>query len=337
MTENHSDKEILIVKHLTGEITTAEEQILQEWIAMDNENETLFQTFKKAYELSGAHYTPNQDKNLKIDINQEWAYFNKQIANRDKNEIPLNSVQNTRSVILKIAAAVLLVIATGIAINYYSASGDQVYQTADSNKKITLPDGSIVSLNRNSTLSYTKSFGDDHRKVALSGEGFFEVKPDKQNPFTILVDDMVITVVGTSFNVQGYNSGKDLEVTVETGVVRLKSTKINEPLDLKAGEKGIYKKTELKLIAKRNDDSNFLAWKTRRIVFEGNNLSTVAETLQSVYGVEIIITATEIDACKVTATFDNQSLEAVLAVLKSTLNLTYRIDGNKIEIIKVGC
>lgn len=335
--ENHSVNQDLIAKHLAGEATVAEEKLLQEWIAISNENEILYQKFKNAFELSGKHYKPGAHQSIDIDVDQEWHHFEKSV-DESKKTIPLKSIIIQGPALFRIAAALLFILAAGFVINYLiTRNAEQVFQTAENTEEVLLPDGSTVVLNRNSTLSFTKAYGDENREVVLSGEGFFEVVANPQQPFIIKLDQAEVTVLGTSFNINGYAVGEELEVVVTTGVVKLAPYEAAKAIELKAGERGVFKKQQKILISSLNENTNYLAWKTRKIVFAESSLASVAEILHAVYGVDMIISVPISSSCLVTATFDNQSLESVLAILKTTLDLSYRIEGNKIEIVKAGC
>jgi ferric-dicitrate binding protein FerR (iron transport regulator) len=86
-----------------------------------------------------------------------------------------------------------------------------------------------------------------------------------------------------------------------------------------------------------NQDVNFLSWNTGRLVFVENDLRSVLETLKKTYHADIVIRTDIPVSCIVTVTFDQQSLESVLKVLESTLNLKYVINGNTVEITEAGC
>lgn len=335
--ENHSVEEDLFVRHLAGEATAAEEKSLQEWIAMSKENAELFREFKKTFELSGSLYDPGSSSKLDIDVSKEWGRFEKNIEEREKS-ISFTPDKSGSNIWIRIAAAILLVVTSGIVINYFtSQGGDQVYQTAENTETVILPDGSTVFLNRHSKLTINKDFSGDNRALRLEGEGFFDVVSNRESPFVIQMEEAEVTVLGTEFNVQGYSSNAQISVTVESGVVRFKPKSIAEEVELRAGEKGVFDKIQKTLANNPNDDVNYLAWKTRKIIFRETRLSEVAEVLKSAYGVDLIVGANVSAACVVTVAFDNQSLEAVLNVLKSTLDLTYKINGNQIEITKAGC
>lgn len=326
-----------MVKHFTGEATDAEEKSLEAWRLLSSGNEKIYQQVKKTFELAGRHYSPATDSILDVDVPKEWERFLRNISEKEKTVslVPQTKSSNTW---WRIAAVVLLLITAGFAINYFvRQSSDLVFRTAQNSETIHLPDGSAVFLNRNSILAYSKKFNEKDRKVTLRGEAFFEVEKDPVRPFTIALDQAEVTVLGTSFNVQSYESRAEVEVTVETGVVKFEPTLLNETIELRPGEIGILRKDEKTLTSSLNEDINYLAWKTQRIVFEGSDLIAIAKALQTTYGVEVNVSDNVSSACRVTVTFTNQSLEAVLKVLKSTLDLTYKMEGNKIEITKAGC
>jgi hypothetical protein len=81
---------------------------------------------------------------------------------------------------------------------------------------ITLPDGSRVFLNSESSISYPEFFSKDKREISLTGEAFFDVTRDENRPCIIHSGNVVTKVLGTSFNIQAFD-GKDILVTVATG------------------------------------------------------------------------------------------------------------------------
>lgn len=204
-------------------------------------------------------------------------------------------------------------------------------------KRIELPDGSIVTLNRNSSLSYSDDFNVKWRIIRMTGEAFFDVVPDKQKPFVISSGTARVEVVGTSFNVSAYENETQLTVTVETGVVRLSASTSKETIELRPGEAGTFTKSDGGLSLLANPDVNYKSWTTQHIEFNGTPLQEVVNTLNRTYGANIRVTGAVSDNCVVTVTFDQQTLDAVLRVLETTLNLTYRVNGNIIEITSAKC
>lgn len=321
----------LITKHLVGETSPEEQKELSSWINESPENLRHYNELKKTFDLAESHFSPTDFADLNIDVEQEWDYFKEKVG--EKKSRHLAPVQ----LWLRIAATILLLVATGGIVYYYTASTTTVYQTAANKETVILPDGSTVTLNRDTRLSYDRTFGDDSRTVRLHGEAFFEVGADADKPFIILTGETLVRVVGTSFNVNAYDSMDVVEVVVQTGVVSFQETASEAKVQLVAGDKGIYSKAKDALATVVNDDVNFLSWNTKRMVFVRDDLRTVIETLEKTYQVHVKVSTEIPEACIVTVTFENQSLESVLKVLENTLNLKYTINGNDIEITEAGC
>jgi transmembrane sensor len=325
----------LIIRHLTGEASAEEEQQLRLWMARSPENEKHYDDLKKVLELSSNH-VKQVKQDVEVNIDQEWKRFVSSI----EKETPVRTLAPEAPLKpwLRIAAALFLVAVSGFVINYFLFRNTETHvQTSDNIQSVSLPDGSTVILNKHSELSYTSSFGEKNRAVTLKGEAFFDVAKDPQKPFVIAVNQAEIEVLGTSFNVQGYDDRKEMEVTVQTGLVKFSVPEMKREVKLAAGSTGIYVKAQKELSSAVNSDVNFLAWNTRRLVFTEDNLRSVIETLNKTYQVNITMPLTISPSCVVTVTFDHQSLESILSVLKTTLNLEYTITGNQIEIISAGC
>jgi ferric-dicitrate binding protein FerR (iron transport regulator) len=189
-----------------------------------------------------------------------------------------------------------------------------------------LPDGSVIALNSSSTLVFPKQFEDDVREVTISGEAFFDVKPNPEKPFLINAGGTQIKVLGTSFNVRAYPETETVEVIVETGKVQV-TQKNGDLLDdtrelfLTPGEKGtLFYKSNL-LEKSKNTNINFLAWKTNDIIFKETPLNEVIQCLEKVYHIEIDLADPELENEVLTAHFDKKPVDFVLNVIRLTFNL----------------
>ena len=112
-----------------------------------------------------------------------------------------------RRAIFTAAAIVLLVISPIAALHIIDRQTDAVMNgyTAQRGEigEVLLPDGSTVTLNSGSTLSYPEKFG-RRRVVRLSGEAVFTVTASRRHTFTVETDGMDVTAHGTVFNVRNY-------------------------------------------------------------------------------------------------------------------------------------
>jgi ferric-dicitrate binding protein FerR (iron transport regulator) len=106
---------------------------------------------------------------------------------------------------------------------------------------------------------------------------------------------------------------------------------------LDPGEKAVLR-TEENLISKSvNIDPNYMAWKTRVLVFDNETLANVVNTLQNVYQTPVILANPALAECRVTVSFEGQSLQSVIEVIKKTLDLQVKQNGKTIELSGKSC
>lgn len=328
MKEVEKHIESIITRKISGEITSEDQHVLDEWLLDKPENKRYYQELHNIY----AQAEKNETKKIpKIDVSLEWEKF--------RNSVDLESLhQKSSAPWLRVAASIVLVASLGYILWFNAFKSNDVNVIAQTwGEVVTLPDNSTITLNKGASLTYPKTFSKDNRIVSLSGEAFFEVTRNETKPFIVNLSQSNVEVLGTSFNINTNDDNKEIEVVVNTGKVRFSNASISESVILTKGEKGTLMKNNNMISKSFNNDVNVLAWKTRKIVFNDMELDKVIKTINSLYDAQISF-STDIGVnCNVTVSFENQSLEAVLSVLKLTLNLEYKKSGDVIEIIKSGC
>jgi transmembrane sensor len=197
------------------------------------------------------------------------------------------------------------------------------------NKKlITLPDGSLATLNAGSKLSYTEDFN-QNRTLTLEGEGFFEVVKDEKHPFTVITNNISTTALGTSFNIKSYR-GNPIQITLASGVVRIENSLDRNQIEIKPGEAVQYSE-ENKVFQKHDVDiQHVLAWKEGILHFQKTPFNEIIEELERWYGVDIEVKGTaQIPVYKCSGTFKpHEYLSNVLKVLSYSIEFEYAINGN---------
>lgn len=318
----------LITRHLSGESNASEEKELKRWLAADPENSRLLNQYRTVWEKLG-----RIESVAGIDLDAEWNILESRMEESGK-VVPLQpGLKRSAAYYLgRIAvAAMLAVILTFSGIYVVNRYGYKTLATMDQPEEIVLPDGSTVTMNHYSSLKYPRRFSGEIRSIELEGEGFFEVESDPDHPFVINTRDVDIKVLGTSFNVNAYSENAAVEVTVTTGEVAVtRHGEVPKTIILKPGNKGVYKKTEQTLEITQDIDKNYLAWKTKSFVFEDHTLLDVSKQLNKVYQAEIIIDSDSLKDARITTTFDDQSLDAILNVLSATLDLDVRKSNGQI-------
>lgn len=129
-----------------------------------------------------------------------------------------------------------------------------------------------------------------------------------------------------------------VEVTVESGKVAVyRASGREEKVVLVKGQKATFQKKSGKLVTTDNDNVNFKAWKTRTILFEDTPMSEVVRIVNEIYDSHLVLADSSLVHCPVTTRFDGQSLETILKVLSTTLDLSIAQEGKSIRISGEGC
>lgn len=328
----------LIPKYILGEITTEERDLVDNWIKSEPENEKLFQEFQRVWEYAGQ--TDLTDKILpKLNIDDEWDHQLKLIfEGKDESKEISIAPQNSSLSWLRVAASIVLVMVAGFSAYYFLGGFGTSYYAERETEEVSFKDGTVVTLNTGAEISFKKSYNKKSRIVKFEGEAYFNVSADAEKPFIIETEDARIRVVGTSFNVRAIPSEETVEVIVTSGEVMLLNKSGDKAVALKVHDKGTYNRSTDIVTRVDNTNPNFMSWKTRVIEFEDSSLENVVETLNKVYpGKEITLKASETGDCSITVSFEGQSLDAILNVLESTLDIEYLINEDTIEIIGAGC
>jgi len=323
---NHIDYAGLIGKYLAKEAGAEEITTLEKWVAESDENKDTFKKYKQSWILSGIN-----KKNKKIDVESEWVTLSSKLFRNRIEPAPSPKVKELQPgipLIFKIAAAVVVLFTVSFFLyNSFLKPGTVEMMATTTIETETLSDGTTITLNRNSTFKYPKKFKKDVRKVELTGDAYFEVEHNKNQPFIIESQNIEIEVLGTSFYVDSHEDNSTVEVVVNSGGVALRSDKENQII-LKAGDKGIFNKKTGKLFMEKNTDVNYNSWNTKLLVFDDTKLAEVVDKLNEVYDTNIEITNPEIDNYRITVTFDNMTIEAVINILRETLNIVIEKHDN---------
>lgn len=201
--------------------------------------------------------------------------------------------------------------------------------------QITLPDGSRVRLNADSRINYRSDFGTGRRDVALDGEAFFEVTPDKTRPFRIQTGRLTTTVVGTSFNINAYADNPEIKVAVATGVVEVASelkTSSESMVRLRPEQMSVFDKTHKELTIKAFDPGLELAWVNDRIMLKNADFEEIRRVLERQYAVTFVVDKGLKVKEDFNATFENVPLKKVLDALNYTSEFHYKLVKDKVYV-----
>jgi transmembrane sensor len=233
------------------------------------------------------------------------------------------------------AAAILIMLSAGYLFlnNRGPVSDNQptlsVASLAGQQKKITLADGTEVTLNSQSTLHYKDVFNGAKREVYLEGEAFFNVVHDAQHPFIVHTQKMDVHVLGTSFNVSAYAHDRKSTVSVATGKVGVNVSNSLQANMLLPGDRLSYNG---KIHTDHINPEDVLGWQKGILIFHQESIRDIAPVLERYYGVRIYFGKNNDSGKQVTAAFKQKTLQQVMLILSQTAGFTYKQTNNEIHI-----
>lgn len=232
------------------------------------------------------------------------------------------------------ATVALLCVSVWMAYLYMQPVSIQTISTLAETRIVHLPDGTSVTLNHYSSLSYPNQFKSDQRKVTLNGEAYFEVSKDRKHPFIVQTETIDVQVLGTHFNVNAYSNNPDVKTTLLSGSVLVSNKNNTARLILKPNEIAIYNKVEEKLICKVLENAtDETSWRNGEFIFDNLPLQEIARELSNSFDTPIHIADTTLQNYRVTARFRNgENLETILSVLHNAGYFNYS-QKNKVVII----
>jgi transmembrane sensor len=317
---NISDESL--INYLAGECTPEEAIQIEEWRKAEPANERRYRNFELIWDTSSQfQYQGEMDAPASLEkLKQKAAALYEQPS----RVVRLKS--NFRW--LAGAAAILLfAVSTWFYIARRSVANVQVVTAAEI-KIDTLSDGSVLTINKNTQLSFPGKFTHSQRQVFLTrGEAFFNVRHQKTRPFIIHAGSTTIQVLGTAFNVKHKNGG--VEVIVESGMVAVK--KGEQTVLLKQGERGFIQSGARGITKETNPDKLYTYYRSHEFVANNTPLWRMVEVLNEAYDTKIVIGRKELREMPLNTTFKNESLDEVLKVISKTFSL--KVERRKQQII----
>lgn len=306
----------LILEELEGIITAGNAIRLKEWRLLSANNNSFYLDILKLkddVELLQLYKALKPEESL--DALHKKINFNP--ISKPERETKIRNIQFGRW--LGIAASFLII---SLVAFYFGRSNDIVsFKTAATEQQnFILPDGTKIFLNANTEVNYSKSNFQKSRKLELvKGECFLNVVHNPDEPFSIHYKDLAVTDVGTSFNVKVAHD--QIDISVNTGQVKLNIKGAETETILNAGEAGYYQIVDKTVRKVKFQDPNYKAYTDRNIYFNNTSLPEVVKTLESVYHKKIVIQSSDLKTRKFTGEFKKQKIKDVLKVIAETLQI----------------
>lgn len=210
----------------------------------------------------------------------------------------------------------------------------QYIPTADM-RTLTLPDGTEVQLNSQSTLLYPQEFTGKDRSVFLLGEANFKVKPDKKHPFIVKSNDFQVTALGTEFNVSAYPENAITAAILISGSVLVEYNNLNSQVILRPNEQLAYNKHTRCHCLNNPDMMDVTAWQRGELVFREMSIQDIITVLERKYPYTFEYQLKNIKEDKYSFRFKEQAtLSEVMDVIVNVVGqMDYKIKGKRCYLI----
>ena len=328
--------ETLLQKFSNNSITRAEFDDLMAYLKSPESEFADFKQMNEVWESLGLMQRED------IDASEANDLYNKIVAQtQDREPKKIVSLLNYRS-ILRIAAAVVIVLSAGVLIynlNKPNNSTSLVYHEKivplGQRMKIVLSDTTVIWLNSGSKLRYASNYNNVKREIYLDkGEAYFEVTHNPKKPFIVHVGDVKTEVLGTAFNVEAYDH-QNVSVTVARGKVKVGDLDKDLAV-LTMNDRLEYKNKSARTISVKAKD--LTAWTQGSLILSNKTLEEAADIIGRWYNVKIKIENSQLKNCHFTASFLNrEDIIQVMNVLSELNNLKYEFNEGVITITGEGC
>ena len=312
----------LLIAYFKGEVSDEETQRITEWIEAEIEHQRYYQQLCRLFEMS--YWIEDMPEQTEVALPQKakilpWKHY--------------------AISFMKVAAIFVLGFALPVCLNRpppptHHELQHQIHVTTGQQVEIMLADGSKVWLNSGSTLTFPSKFNGKKRLVELDGEGFFEVKSDKEHPFIVSTSKYQVKAVGTSFNVYDYQDSPQFEAALLNGKVEVTTNaKKSSAVILTPNQRAALCQGVLKV--KPIENTNNYLWR-KGILYFNEPLLEVFDKLQEYYDVEFQIRNTSLTRKSPYCTGKfraKDGLEHIIRVLKETNHFDYQIDYENKKII----
>ena len=320
METNNQHITELLPLYFEGELSETDKLTVEQWIAESQEHQSIANEMAHIYIGIDALYVRQH-----TDSDKAYQHLNRKLR---KNTFKQYLIRLER-----IAAILLIPVLMICAWQFYQGSmrkSSMLSFTANPGMtaKVKLPDGSVVMLNSNSTLSYPAEFDGKQREVKLLGEAYFEVSKDPKHPFIVNTPYQAsIKVYGTKFNVEAYAKDSMLTASLKEGSIALsylgKDGKMKEQM-LLPGQSVSYRDDELPMLMTDNIVDINTAWTQGKIIFRNTPLKEVIHELEKTYNVKFLVRNPKVYANRFTGTLDGQHLDRILYVLTQTSDMRFK-------------
>jgi len=333
--EEKLDYTSLIARFLEKNLNEEELINLKNWLNESYENRKLFDQYNEVWQLSNVVFNEGL-----YNTEAGWSSLQKSITKNSINTDNRFRLIGTNQLIIWKAASVAAMLVAALFIGLFIHKNDKIpnnqfvtiFSPRGEKSKVVLADSTVVWLNSESQLTYSNDFDGEMRLVTLSGEGYFDVKEDRDRPFIVKTTNADIEVYGTRFNVSSYPDEQQTETTLEEGKIGVYIVGKSNPVTVNPGQRFILNKQTGETSLKQVDTDLYTSWKENKLRFDNALFGDVVKKLERWYDVKIFLDKDLVYSERYTMCIKTESLREVMKRIKLTTPMSYKIDEEKVFI-----
>lgn len=310
-------------------------------VASEKEKQKVFSSRESdsMLEQVWSHDTSEHSESIPFDKQKLFQEISKKIDS--------NSSLTTRwhqKTAFRIAASFAAVIALSVSVFFLIRQNGKFtdkemlsYSSGESiSNEIVLSDGSKILLNKRTTLRYPKIFNRKERRVELSGEAFFQVYHNPNQPFIVVANGVEVEVLGTEFNVMAYPADDMVTATLISGKVKVKyidpNSKQEQSVVLAPSHSATFIPSQNRFEISKVDVEAVTSWERGELVFNDEPLESIVSKLTRWYDVEFILSNDLKGKYRLTLTIDNETIDEALLIISKTIPVGYSKSEKQILI-----
>ena len=241
--------------------------------------------------------------------------------------------------LFRIAAGLLLLISVAAGVLFYTLrTENSIFLTTKTSqiRTATLPDGTLLTLNANSSVKYSKTLlTNSIREVWLEGEAFFEVKKlSTAAHFVVHTPELTVEVLGTKFNVN--TRRQRAKVVLKEGKVALhvQQNRMDSTITMQPGDMVEYSKASEKSVKKTVNPQNYTSWTQNRLIFHESTLREIAEVMEDTQGVRLQFSDPSFENLVFSGSVASQDTDLLLRKLAKAFHLKITRSDSLVQIEK---
>lgn len=331
----------LLQQYFDGHCTEQEQKIIITWLKDDTQDHSLLQNM-----MEQQWEEQKEEADGEILKDKLLLELRKKLYPVQTGGAVVRSIPSRRRIFVSVAASIAALLLLGVW--FWNTTGkqqipssiasaaqwDSIANTSAGKQLITLADDTRIWLSPGSSLKYAVGKFNKERIVRLEGQAFFDVAHHASSVFKVYTGNIETRVLGTAFNIEAYESEKNIRVSLVRGRVAVHKQVAQPPLtQLQAGEILTYTKadsTAVKGVLKLTDMSN---WTSQRIVFNDVRVQDALERLALQYHLTMEYEkGVRLEDKRFSTVFNHETLEQMIQNILFITDHNYRLQGKKLII-----